>query len=385
MSPRFLIAALAVLLSSAARADSLADCNSVGIERRIKGCSALISMYKGPESAGAYVRRGLAYGSSKQFEKALSDFEKALQFQPKNTQYKLYRGMALKDLRRHADALKEFTDVISLEPNAFAYNERGTIHYAYERSDEAIADFSRAIQLKSDFTNAYYNRGLQYAKLKKSAEAESDFSSVLTYDAKDVGAYVARAELRVNSGRYTAALEDLNQAIRLDPNNGEAYFHRARVHATQGRYRDAVTDASKSHDIRPTDGVMLNRGIYRVHVGDAQGALKDLEQARLRGANRELIELYSGFAHALSGSYAQAEEHMTQAIARAPNNHLYYYVRSAIRNELGKKMESEADLKHARQLRASVDFLPRPSTESINFVLRLPMGPGIENTPEKAK
>jgi len=58
-------------------------------------------------------------------------------------------------------ALGEFEKAIELNPEYVrAYDFCGSIHAQNGDLDHAIADYDKAIQLQPDFAGAYYNRGL---------------------------------------------------------------------------------------------------------------------------------------------------------------------------------------------------------------------------------
>ena len=71
----------------------------------------------------------------------------------------------------HNDALKELDKVIGLaeqhkeETNwirhllSRAWNDRGHLKYLQVKFDDAISDYTRAIELDEDFAIPYYNRG----------------------------------------------------------------------------------------------------------------------------------------------------------------------------------------------------------------------------------
>lgn len=46
-----------------------------------------------------------------------------------------------------------------------AYNSRGHIRYMWVKFDEAVVDYSKAIELDSEFAVAYYNRGQVHYRL----------------------------------------------------------------------------------------------------------------------------------------------------------------------------------------------------------------------------
>ncbi len=56
----------------------------------------------------------------------------------------------------------------------------------------AIADFSKAIELKPDYAIAYYNRGLAKRRLKQYADAIKDYSKATEINPDFVEAYYNR-------------------------------------------------------------------------------------------------------------------------------------------------------------------------------------------------
>ena len=77
----------------------------------------------------AYANRGWAYNDKGDYDRAIADFDRAIQLKPDYAEAYANRG--------------------------WAYNNKGDY-------DRAIADFDRAIQLKPDYALAYANRGLAY-------------------------------------------------------------------------------------------------------------------------------------------------------------------------------------------------------------------------------
>ena len=69
-----------------ARGDDIADCTqSRDIERRIRGCARLLEAGRlsRTERATAYTRRGLAYAKKGQHDRAIADYNKAIQINPR--------------------------------------------------------------------------------------------------------------------------------------------------------------------------------------------------------------------------------------------------------------------------------------------------------------
>lgn len=74
------------------------------------------------------------------------------------------RGLICKDMENYDQAVADFTLAIELNPGyPGIYNNRGSVYAKKGRYDKAIADFTRAIELDPIYAQAYDNRGLAYA------------------------------------------------------------------------------------------------------------------------------------------------------------------------------------------------------------------------------
>ncbi|PZS00439.1 MAG: hypothetical protein DLM69_06405 [Candidatus Chloroheliales bacterium] len=95
------------------------------------------------------------------------------------------RGTNAHAERKYEQAVSEYSHAIELVPNdAVAYNGRGLAWRGLESFDQAIADFSRAIELNPDYPDAYYNRARVYAALgrKKASRLDLEKASELGSD-----------------------------------------------------------------------------------------------------------------------------------------------------------------------------------------------------------
>ena len=86
------------------------------------------------------------------------------------------------------------------------------------KNDLAMADFNKAIELKSDYPEALYNRGLLYFFEKNYDKAIADYSAAINADPNLKEAWHNRAGTYFTVGKYKEALNDAQQAQRLGYN-----------------------------------------------------------------------------------------------------------------------------------------------------------------------
>ena len=78
------------------------------------------------------------------------------------------------------EAIAAYTRAIELDPESVtAYSNRGEAYYSTGEYEEAIADYTKAIERAPEFWLAYYHRGLAYESKGEYEKAASDYEKVI--------------------------------------------------------------------------------------------------------------------------------------------------------------------------------------------------------------
>jgi signal peptidase I len=137
---------------------------------------------------------------------------------------------------------------------AFAYQNRG-IAYAHKGDlDHAIADETKAIELKPDYWAAYYERGSDYhAKNSRGGvdHAIADETKAIELKPQFAEAYWIRGIAYFDKADYDLAIVDETKAIELKPDDGNAYYSRGVVYAAKGDLAKALTDFRAAAQLIP--------------------------------------------------------------------------------------------------------------------------------------
>lgn len=143
----------------------------------------------------AYIQLGLIF-SARHNKLAEDYFNNAIKLNPKSTEARYGLAMYFQENGKSGDAITQYDSIIKINPkykNAF-YNLGYINLVELSRYDEAIRYFTKAIAIDGKYAEAYYNRGYCYELKKDYVSAKADYSKAL--------------ELRSN---YDKAIDGLNR------------------------------------------------------------------------------------------------------------------------------------------------------------------------------
>ena len=254
--------------------------NRAEIEKALSDYDKAIKL--DPAFTEAYLMRGLAHKLSGKYDKALADYNKALELDPanasakdsikqlqderasappegKNPAFYCERGSAYLNGGEVDKALADFNKAVELNPGlALAYCNRGSVYISKNEYDKALSDLNKAIELVPDFSMAYNNRGMVYKKRGEYEKALSDYNKAIELDHENVVFYNNRAQAYEEKGEYDKSISDSNKALELSPKNSMAYNNRGLAYFKKGMYEDAVSDCKKAVELDPNNIVARN-------------------------------------------------------------------------------------------------------------------------------
>jgi tetratricopeptide (TPR) repeat protein len=156
----------------------------------------------------------------------------------------------------------------------------GTINAAKSSDyDQAIADFTQAIQKNPQNAQTYFQRAFVYMETGEDDKAIADLSQAIQIDPQFDKAYFRRSFIYMMKGSYDLAAADLNQAIQINPQFMKAYYRRACVYMMLGNDDQAITDLTKTIQINPSFAMAYLRRSYAYMLKGAYAqAITELDQ-----------------------------------------------------------------------------------------------------------
>lgn len=104
-------------------------------------------------------------------------------------------------------------------------------------------------QLKSSDAEVHNNRGFDYCQIGQYDQAISDFSKAIEINPRLAHAYNNRGWAYIKKWQYDQAISDFNKTIEIDPRFVEAYFYRAVVYFLVEEYDKSLLDVIKAQQL----------------------------------------------------------------------------------------------------------------------------------------
>jgi tetratricopeptide (TPR) repeat protein len=182
----------------------------------------------------------------------------------------------LSDLRegRPALALSALREAVALEEgNAVYHNALGLLLLDLKRQPEALAEFSRAVELDPTLGDAQQNLGVALAEAGRWEEAIAAYQKVLSiagYPTPDI-AYHNLGWAEYNMGRYREAEEALRLAVRLDPQQPGYYYTLGLVLLRTGIREEAKAAFRRARELGPDSPFAAAASLHLRALGEGGG------------------------------------------------------------------------------------------------------------------
>lgn len=139
-----------------------------------------------------------------------------------------------------------YLKVFETSESPMAYNNRGV--YRQERGDYkgALEDYSKAIDIKPDYADAFNNRAIMYFHFQNLVSAYVDINKAIELYKGKPQYFNNRAGIRYMLKDYNGSLRDVTMAINIYPKYAEAYKNRASIYFEFGDYKNALNDCNKA-------------------------------------------------------------------------------------------------------------------------------------------
>lgn len=149
---------------------------------------------------------------------------------------------------------------IAVNPaDAHSYSRMGCVLDRLQRFDEAIAAYTKSLELLPDCTSTLWGRSLSYAACGQLKLALLDCERWIQLDSNAAEAYEQRAEIYCRLDRLDDALSDYDHALALRPDNSIYLAARASIYERLGSMKLALADLKACVALGCEDPYVLER------------------------------------------------------------------------------------------------------------------------------
>jgi tetratricopeptide (TPR) repeat protein len=169
-----------------------------------------------PDHSRSHVAMARLYMERRLFTEAAAEFDLAISGQPRNAELYYHRGTVRQASGHGEEALADFSKAVELQPFEASYlAARGqAFHRVRRESEKAKADFSEAIRIDKNCFAAWYQSGVLHHELKELEAAEHDLRRAAAIRASPEGS-LALGRVLHDQGDYDKALSLYRQALEI--------------------------------------------------------------------------------------------------------------------------------------------------------------------------
>ena len=250
----------------------------------------------------------------------LTLFERAVRVTTGNWMAHNNLGIALAKQGKIDEAIAQYSRAAEIKPGPLPYNNLGGLFARQGKLDKAITYYTKALEVDPQYKEAHYNLGNALVEKGRLDEAEDHYSKALEIDRGYSKAYYGLAQLLAKKGKGGDAVAQYSKLLKADPNNADAHLNFGLVLYKQGRVDEAISHFSRAVRIKPRYVEAHNfLGVALAEQGKLDEAVEHYSEA-LR-IKPDYAEAHHNFAMALvkQGETAEAIDHFSQAIKAKPD------------------------------------------------------------------
>jgi len=215
-----------------------------------------------PENGDYYGERGFEYHRLKDYDRALSEYEKALALNPRSSLAYSARARTLVEKGDDAGALADLDRAIAIAQEPFLYTNKAEIYLRQGDTSAALAALDQGLKLNPDHAQFFQDKADVYRKLGDTKQEEAALTRLIALKPKEQLGILLRAFLYEKLGKADLAIADYDSLLGFDPDHKFYRERRAELLALKGgapagpapKVIDAAGDAppaTKAEDAAP--------------------------------------------------------------------------------------------------------------------------------------
>ena len=284
-------------------------------------------------------------------------------------------------LFRAQDTIEQISAKINQDPqNAELYFQRGELYFSDANYDNAIIDYTKAIEINPNFGEAFFARGDCYYNQSNYDDALKDFFKTIVINPNHEFALNMIGVVYFYKENYNDAITYFNKAIAINNTNGLYYKNLGNSYRNLKNYNKALESYNTAiqSDTEDTEAVKNRAELYQYYLENRDAAIQDYtflisKNPEITDYYRNRADLYAdvkkidlaeadysklislnptddlafivrAYFYTTNEMYAKAIADYTQAIKLKPTEVNYYLDRASVYKNSGKKDLALIDL-----------------------------------------
>ena len=252
-------------------------------------------------------------------------------------------------------AVSEYQKAIGMDPQLVsAYNGIGVAYTMLEKYEDAITVQQKALELQPDFPKAHAGIGLAHFRQNKTELALKHYRQAIRLDPQFLEAHLKIAMILLDQKRYAEATETYLTIIALKPDDAEAYHNLGLCYAYQAM-EESDTHQQLNQDLTTAALTALEKAVdFSLSVTDD---MKSTEQPPIQPPF--LVETYYliGELQASQGDFGAAEKaYLSSGLPKAYHALAQLSAKVASREKADPKRGLETARRYAQE---AIDMDPK--------------------------
>jgi Tfp pilus assembly protein PilF len=224
---------------------------------------------------------GYVHAHDGQTREALSDFNRALERDPKMATGYVNRGFVLNDLHEAARAANDFQMALQLQPDyAEAHLGLAFADLQLHRPKPALIQLDATQKLLGKSHSWHLARAEAFRQAQDFSHAEPEYRLALGETPNDLPTQLAYADTLYRMHRFSQSLAALEVAQKLEPTDAAIYALRAQVHAKEGAREEALRDIQLAEQYGNDQvDILMATGDTFLTLGDHDAAMQRFSRA----------------------------------------------------------------------------------------------------------
>jgi tetratricopeptide (TPR) repeat protein len=212
------------------------------------------------------------------------------------------------------DGITLWTHTLGCTTNkSVAHNNLGNALLQHGRTEEAIAQYRKALKANPAYTDAHYNLGNALYQQGRAEEAISQYREALRIDPALAEAHSNLGNALLKQGQMEEAFAHIHEALRINPADADGHNNLGIALFEQGRTGEAIAQTQKALDLQPANLSFQNNLAWMLATAPQVSLRNGVRAVQLAmqasqssgGNNPDILHILAA-AYAAAGEFCQA-------------------------------------------------------------------------------